>query len=100
RAAAALRRRHLRRPWAPARNAEIALAIELGDLARAAEAAWEESCLHQPGCDESSYYALLAAALWGQLGSEPSLDDRVQQAVQRSEVPRPTTEQAVAYALA
>ncbi len=98
RAAAALERRVRRAPWARARNAEIALHLELGNLPAAGHAAWEESCLYLPGTEPSNRYALLAAALWERArDAEPRLEGLIRDARRRARSSRLTNRQAVQY---
>ena len=96
RAAAALQRRVRRRPWTRARNAQIAIHLELGNLREAAQAAWEESCTRLAGSEASNRYAALAATLWQRTpDAEHSLHERGHEAELRSRIPRPTNREAV-----
>lgn len=100
RAAAALHRRVERKPWIRARNAEIAIHLELGNLVAAGQAAWEESCLWLPGSEVSSRYAMLAATLWRRSeDGKHSQRDRVREAELRSRSPRLTNREAVRHAV-
>ncbi len=101
RAAGALQRRVRRQPWTRARNAEIAIQLELGNLVAAGEAALEESRLYLPGTGPSNRYALLAATLWERAEDpERPPEHRVQAARDRSRAPLLTDREAVQYAVA
>ena len=101
RAAAALERRVRRQPWTRARNAEIAIRLELGDVVAAGDAAWTESQLFLPGSGDSKRYALLAAALW-ERARDPGrlLGESVREARQHAVHPELTNREAVEYAVA
>jgi len=99
RAAAALERRVRRQPWTRARNAEIAIRLELGDVVGAGDAAWTESQLFLPGSEDSRRYALLAAALWERArDSGRLLGESVREARQHAVHPELTNREAVEYA--
>jgi hypothetical protein len=103
RAAAALRRGAFRRPWTRARNAEIALDLELGDATAAGDAAWAEARLWLPGTERSRRYALLAATLWESArapGQPQPENPRVAEAMDRSRRPPTTNREAVRYVMA
>lgn len=98
-AAAALARRVRRRPWTRARNAQIAVHLELGNLVAAGNAAWEESRLYLPGSPASRRFALLAAALWERtIDTDQSLASAIDAAQRHAASPFPTTQAAVRYA--
>ncbi|HEY7201788.1 MAG TPA: hypothetical protein VIC57_16320, partial [Candidatus Dormibacteraeota bacterium] len=100
RSVAALRRRVRRQPWMRARNAEIAIDLELGDLLAAGDAAWDESAQHLPGSPASHRYAVLAAALWDRArDAEHVLDGRIEEAERRARMPRLSNRGAVQYAV-
>jgi hypothetical protein len=100
-AADALQRRVRRQPWARARNAEIALRLELGGVVAAGDAAWDESLLYLPGTEGSSCYALLAAWLWRQApDTERPVDGAIREALQRAGSPELTSREAIQYAVA
>jgi hypothetical protein len=95
----ALRRRVSVQPWIRARNAEIALQLELGDLAAAGSASWDEAQLHLQGTPASRSYALLAATLWERASTDQPVDhDLVDEAHERAQSPTLTTLDAVRYA--
>ncbi|HEY7200571.1 MAG TPA: hypothetical protein VIC57_10180, partial [Candidatus Dormibacteraeota bacterium] len=99
-AIAALRRRVRRQPWIRARNAEIAIELELGDLLAAGDAAWAESAQHLPGSPASRRYALLAATLWERTrDSQHALEARIEEAERRARMPGLSNRGAVQYAI-
>jgi hypothetical protein len=99
-AADALRRRVRRQPWNRARNAEIAIRLELGSLAAAGDAAWKESLLCLPGSHQSNRYALLAATLWQrERAPDRSLAGRIRAATERVRSLELTNRDAVRYAV-
>jgi hypothetical protein len=98
RAVDALQRRVDREPWTRARNAQIALLLELGRLGPAGAAALAEARMYLPGSEPSRRYALLAVTLWERDGEAEAGADL--EAARTLVTSRPlSTREAVQYAV-